>query len=57
MSADKQVVKIWDTSSGDTFTAIEPAEDVGEISQMCIAPHSGLVMLAVNSPRVQVYMP
>lgn len=51
MSTDTRIVKIWDASSGENFTNIEPAEG-GDINDVCLWPDSGLIMVASDAPKV-----
>ncbi|KAK9867626.1 hypothetical protein WJX84_003781 [Apatococcus fuscideae] len=53
VSADTHIVKVWDASSGSTFTNIEPTE--GSINDVCLWKDSGLAMLACDSPRIPAY--
>ena len=52
MSADRHIVKIWDASSGEGYTSIEPGQDINDV---CVWPGSGLVLLGCDAPRIQAY--
>ena len=51
MSTDTRIVKIWDASSGENFTNIEP-EEGGDINDVCHWPDSGIIMVASDAPKV-----
>jgi len=52
MSMDAQVVKIWDNKSGKPYTSIE---STAEFNDICVYPNSGLVFLANEQPKMQVF--
>jgi hypothetical protein len=54
ISADRRVVKVWDASTGEGYTSIEPA-DGADINDVCVWRGSGLIMAATDSPRVQSF--
>ena len=51
ISADKHIVRVWDASSGEGFTSVQPAEP--GINDVLVWPDSGLMMLGMDSPRIQ----
>eukprot|EP00033_Pygsuia_biforma_P002215 GCRY01002455.1.p1 GENE.GCRY01002455.1~~GCRY01002455.1.p1 ORF type:complete len:654 (-),score=178.07 GCRY01002455.1:336-2297(-) len=51
-SADSNGLKAWDRTTTNTIVAIEPESTINDV---CIFPNSGLVMLAVDSPKQSVY--
>ena len=42
ISTDTRSCKIWQQSSGKTYTVLEPAE--GDINDVCVWPSSGLIV-------------
>ena len=52
MSMDSQVVRIWDRSNGRPYTSIE---STAEFNDLVLYPNSGLLMLANEQPRMQVF--
>ena len=53
ISTDAKIVKIWDPVTGAPFTSIEGGE--AAINDVCVLPPSGLLLLAMDAPRVQNY--
>ena len=51
ISADKHIVRVWDASSGEGFTSVQPSEP--GINDVLVWPDSGLMMLGMDSPRIQ----
>lgn len=54
ISADKHIVKIWDATSGEIYTNIEPADGC-DINDVAVWRDSGLIMAACDAPRIQAY--
>ncbi|XP_077991295.1 nucleolar protein 10-like [Glandiceps talaboti] len=52
ISADEKIVKLWNQDTGKPYTSIEP--DV-TINDLCIAPKTGLIFLAMEAPKMQTY--
>merc|ERR1719481_860338 len=52
LSMDSQVVRIWDRDNGKPYTSIE---STAEFNDMALYPRSGLVFLANEQPRMQVF--
>lgn len=54
LAADKTILKIWDhtKASEGLFASIEPPADINEIN---IFPHSGLMVMATEQPRLHIY--
>ena len=52
-SADRFVVKIWDTVSGETYTNVEPGNGAS-INDLCWWSDSGLFFAACDDSRIQV---
>ena len=54
VSSDSHIVKMWDQQTGANFTNIEPPE--GGLNDICLWKDSGLVMLACDAPKIQVFV-
>ena len=55
LSMDPKGIKIWDASSGESFTSIESKTDLNDFD---VFPRSGLILSANEQPRLQVhYLP
>ena len=52
LSVDSQVVRIWARETGKAYTSIEATADFNDL-EMC--PRSGLMFLANEQPRMQVF--
>eukprot|EP00959_Pyramimonas_sp_CCMP1952_P329536 6899223-Pyramimonas_sp.AAC.1 len=53
ISTDTRSLKIWNQTTGKTYTVLEPAD--GDINDVCIWPNSGLVVsvpLICGCPKV-----
>jgi len=50
VTADSHVVRIWDPQTGNGMTSIEAP--VGEINDVCVVRKSGLIFMALDSPRI-----
>ncbi|KAH7387446.1 hypothetical protein KP509_16G023700 [Ceratopteris richardii] len=53
ISSDANVIRIWDSETGDAFTNIEPP--VGSINDICVVRNSGLIFMALDSPQIPAY--
>eukprot|EP00899_Mesostigma_viride_P002570 jgi/Mesvir1/12313/Mv00509-RA.1 len=53
ISADSKIVKIWSPDTGSNFASVEPEE--GFICSMHVEKRSGLILLAMEAPRLQSY--
>ncbi|GLI68720.1 hypothetical protein VaNZ11_013206, partial [Volvox africanus] len=53
ISADRNIVKVWDINTGEGFTSMEPEE--GDINDVCVWPDSGLIMVANDTPNMHGY--
>ncbi|KIZ02919.1 Nucleolar protein 10 [Monoraphidium neglectum] len=51
VSSDCHAVKIWDASTGEGYTSIEPPD--GDINDVLLWPDSGLIMIGGDTPRVR----
>merc|ERR1712099_153895 len=51
ISSDKHTLKLWDIIDGKTLTSIQPPEKTGTINDVCVCANSGLIMLAMESPK------
>jgi ribosome biogenesis protein ENP2 len=51
-SADAKILKVWDRDTGDTVTNIEPP---GAINNFEVWPGTGLVLMAADTPKMQVF--
>ncbi|XP_013133465.1 PREDICTED: nucleolar protein 10 [Papilio polytes] len=51
-SMDSLVLKIWDANTGKQYTNIEASADFNDL---CIIPNTGLCMMAVEDPKMQIY--
>lgn len=51
-SADKRVVKVWDTNNGEPFTAIEPTVDINDVAHI---PDTGMFFLANEGIPMHTY--
>eukprot|EP00850_Spirogloea_muscicola_P014821 SM000109S14135 [mRNA] locus=s109:19278:23306:- [translate_table: standard] len=51
ISADSKILKIWNPETPETLTSIEPSE--GDINDVCNVKDSGLLLLALDAPRMQ----
>jgi len=54
ISADKHIIKIWDASTGEGYTNIEPSQRY-DINDVAIQKDSGLVVAACDASRIQAY--
>lgn len=54
ISADKHIVKVWDSGTGDIFTNLQPQEP--GINDVLHWKDSGLIMLGMDAPRIQVHL-
>ncbi|KAL4527757.1 hypothetical protein Ndes2437A_g02896 [Nannochloris sp. 'desiccata'] len=54
ISADRHIIKIWDASTGEGYTNIEPSEGC-DINDVAIQKDSGLVVAACDASRIQAY--
>merc|ERR1719342_687265 len=52
LSMDSQVVRIWDRENGKPYTSIE---STAEFNDLVLYPKSGLMFLANEQPRMQVF--
>jgi len=52
ISTDTRICKAWDWDSGKVYTSIEPK---ATINSMEIVPDTGMMVMAVEEPRMQVY--
>jgi ribosome biogenesis protein ENP2 len=52
LSMDSQVVRIWDRETGKPYTSIESTADFNDL---VLYPRSGLLFLANEQPRMQVF--
>jgi len=52
MSMDSQVVRVWDRNTGKPYTSIE---STAEFNDLVLYPGSGLMFLANEQPRMQVF--
>lgn len=46
-------MQIWDESTGDTHTSIQPPE--GEINDLCVWPGTGLLCLPCDAPKIHAF--
>jgi ribosome biogenesis protein ENP2 len=46
-------VQVWNMQTGANFTSIEPNR--GDINDVCVWPHSGLLATATDSKHIGVY--
>ncbi|PON88889.1 Guanine nucleotide-binding protein, beta subunit [Trema orientale] len=53
ITADKHIVKIWDSKTGDGMTSIEPA--AGTINDICVFDDTGLMLLALDGSQIPAY--
>lgn len=54
-SADKRIVKVWDTLTGDPYTSLEPSVDINDV---CHLPDTGMFFMAnEGSPMHTYYVP
>ena len=51
ISADKHIVNIWDASTAQNMTSLQPQEP--GINDVLHWKDSGLIMLGLDSPRIQ----
>ncbi|RMZ93568.1 Nucleolar 10 [Brachionus plicatilis] len=51
-SIDKRVCKIWNRHTGKPYTSIEPGTG---LNNLCLVPNSGMLFMANESPKIQVY--
>ncbi|CAI7855413.1 unnamed protein product [Closterium sp. NIES-53] len=54
ISTDKRIIKIWNPTTGTNVTSVEPTEP-GGINDVCVMRGSGLIVAAMDSPRLQAY--
>merc|ERR1719481_1957276 len=52
LSLDSQVLRLWERETGKPYTSIE---STAEFNDMALYPRSGLVFLANEQPRMQVF--
>ena len=52
ISADKNVVRVWEANSGRGITSIQPP--AGGINDVLVGKDSGLIMMACDSPKMLV---
>ncbi|KNC82981.1 hypothetical protein SARC_04750 [Sphaeroforma arctica JP610] len=52
LSTDKRVIKIWDETDGENYTAIESQHDINDT---CVANDSGLIMTANEGSDMQAF--
>ena len=53
MSADKHIVNIWDASTAQNMTSLQPQEPgINDVLQW---KDSGLIMLGLDAPRIQAW--
>lgn len=52
ISTDRRICKAWDWDSGKVYTSIEPK---APINSMEIVPDTGMMIMAVEEPRMQIY--
>merc|ERR1711892_1211244 len=52
LSMDSQVVRVWDSENGKPYTSIE---STAEFNDLVLYPKSGLMFLANEQPRMQVF--
>lgn len=52
MSADKHIVKVWETTQGKSLMNVEPEHDIKDV---CIWKDSGLIMIACDDAKMQVW--
>lgn len=52
LSLDEKVLKIWDRNNGDTFTAIQPEQD---LNSFCAVPDTGLIFTTGEGQKIQPY--
>lgn len=52
ISADKNVVRVWEANSGRGITSIQPP--AGGINDVLVWKDSGLIMMACDSPKMLV---
>jgi ribosome biogenesis protein ENP2 len=55
ITSDAQTVKLWDKNDGKPYTSIQNNQENGNINDVCLWNGSGLIMLAVESPRILPY--
>lgn len=51
-TADKRIIKIWDTKNGSPFTSIEPNVDINDVAHV---PDSGMFLLANEGIPMHAY--
>lgn len=54
ISSDRRIIKVWDASTGEGYTNIQPAEG-HDINDIAVWKDSGLIMAACDSSRIQAY--
>ncbi|CAI5975740.1 unnamed protein product [Closterium sp. NIES-64] len=54
ISTDKRIIKIWTPTTDSNVTSVEPTEP-GGINDVCVMRGSGLIVAAMDSPRLQAY--
>ena len=52
ISADKNIVRVWEANSGRGITSIQPP--AGGINDVLVWKDSGLIMMACDSPKMLV---
>ncbi|BBN17361.1 ribosome biogenesis protein ENP2 [Marchantia polymorpha subsp. ruderalis] len=53
ITTDTRVMRIWEPQTGKALTSIE--SPAGEINDVCVYPNSGLIFMALDSPRMSSY--
>ncbi|KAL2613245.1 hypothetical protein R1flu_024937 [Riccia fluitans] len=53
ITTDTRVMRIWEPQTGKGMTSIEAP--TGEINDVCVYPNSGLLFMALDSPRMSSY--
>ena len=52
VSADRHIVRVWDSLTGKGFTNIQPPAE--GINDVLLINDSGLIMVACDDPKIQV---
>lgn len=53
ITSDSHIVRIWNPQTGDSVTNIEAP--TGEINDVCVVKNSGLLFMALDSPRISSF--
>lgn len=53
ITSDSRIVRIWNPQTGDGVTNIEAP--TGEINDVCVVKNSGLIFMALDSPRISSF--